>query len=276
MNRCRLLAALVLVLLTQAARADKGKQTDVPDVGIDQRLNEQVPLDLVFRDEDGKEVRLGDCLGGKPTILVLAYYRCPMLCTQVLNGLVDGLRGVPFDIGNQFNVVTVSFDARETYPLAAAKKANYVEQYGRPNAAVGWHFLTGEQEAIDRLAQAVGFRYQYDSKHDQFAHGSGIMVLTPQGKLARYFYGISYNPRDLRFALVDASENKVGSPVDKLLLLCYHYDPATGKYTTEAMSFVRLSGLLTLLILGAFLLVSFRRDWLKSRKTEVTAISAVK
>src|SRR5262249_5353897 len=157
-------------------------------------------------------------------ILVLAYYRCPMLCNQVLNGLVDGLRGVRFDPGEEFQVVTVSFDAREKPELAAAKKASYVESYGRPTAAGGWHFLTGAQESIDRLTQAVGFRYVYDQKQDQFAHASGIMLLTPQGKIARYFYGIRYPSRDLRLALVEASQGKIGSPVDQVLLFCYHYD----------------------------------------------------
>jgi protein SCO1/2 len=255
-----MMAALATALLVGTARAeDEGLPPALRGVGIDQRLDEQVPLDLQFRDEAGQTVRLGDCLGGKPAILVLAYYRCPMLCTQVLNGLVDGLRGVPFSIAEQFNVVTVSFDARETPELAAAKKASYVEEYGRPRAAAGWHFLTGEQASIDCLTQAVGFRYRYDPAQDQFAHASCILVLTPQGRVARYFYGIRYPPRDLRLGLVEASASKIGSPVDQVLLFCYHYDPATGKYTAAAMSFVRLGGALTLAVLAGALLLAWRR-----------------
>jgi protein SCO1/2 len=235
------------------------------EVGITQRLGAQVPLDLTFRDEDGHTVRLGDCCGGKPTVLVLAYFRCPMLCTQVLNGLTDALRGVKFTIGKEFNVVTVSFDAREGPALARAKKASYVEDYGRPGAAAGWHFLTGEQESIDELARAVGFRYQYDPKKDQFAHGSGIMVLTPQGRVARYFYGIRHTPRDLRLGLVEASHNKIGSPADQILLLCYQYDPHGGKYTPVAMNLVRLGGVVTLLVLASTVGLYWWREWRRGR-----------
>jgi protein SCO1/2 len=261
-------AALLLIVAATnpgVAWADSSLSAPVRDVGIDQRLNEQVPLDLSFRDERGHIVRLSDFCDGKPIILVLAYYRCPMLCTQVLNGLVDGLRGVPFGAGAQFHVVIVSFDPREGPELAAAKKASYIESYGRPGAESGWHFLTGEQDAIDRLTQAVGFRYVYDPKQDQFAHASGIVVLTPSGKIARYFYGIRFPARDLRLALVEASEGKVGSPVDQILLLCYHYDPASGKYTPAVMGLVRAAGAFTLLLLGAFLGKAWHRDWRKRR-----------
>jgi protein SCO1/2 len=202
---------------------------------------------------------------GKPTILVLAYYRCPMLCTQVLNGLVHGLKGVPFNVGDKFNVVTVSFDAREKPELAARKKSTYVEDYGRPRADQGWHFLTGEQPAIDALADAVGFRYRYDKDRDQFAHASGIMILTPQGRVSRYFYGIDFGPVDLRLGLVDASEKKIGSPVDRVLLLCYGYDPNSGKYTPLAMSLLRFGAALTLLGLGAGVGLAWRREWRRGR-----------
>jgi protein SCO1 len=267
MKRSSLLVLLMMAAVPGRLRAQDPMPAILRDVGIDQRLNEQVPRDLVFRDEAGRTVRLGDYFDDKPVILVLAYYRCPMLCNQVLNGLVDGLRGVPLAMGEQFRVVTVSFDAREKPELAAAKKANYAESYGRGGAADGWHFLTGEPESIDRLTRAVGFRYAYDAKQDQFAHASGIMVLTPKGKIARYFYGIRYPPRDLRLALVEASEGKVGSPVDQVLLLCFDYDGTTGKYTLAVMRLVRLGGILTLLIVGTYLGCGWYRDWRKRRKT---------
>jgi protein SCO1/2 len=248
---------ILLPVLAGLAVTPVWAQSSLPpvlrQVAFDQRLNEQVPLDLVFQDETGASVKLEDYFGSKPVILVLAYYRCPMLCTEVLNGLVRALMDVTFDVGREFNVVTVSFDSRETPELAAAKKKTYLERYGRAGAAEGWHFLTGGEESIVRLTEAVGFRYTYDARHDQFAHASGIMILTPQGKIARYFYDISYPPRDLRFGLVEASENKIGSPVDRILLYCFHYDPSEGKYGAAIMNIVRLGGALTVLLLGTFL-----------------------
>jgi protein SCO1/2 len=248
---------ILLPVLAGLAVTPVWAQSSLPpvlrQVAFDQRLNEQVPLDLVFQDETGTQVQLGDYFGKKPVILVLAYYRCPRLCTEVLNGLVRALMDVTFDVGREFNVVTVSFDSRETPDLAAAKKKTYLERYGRAGAAEGWHFLTGGEESIVRLTEAVGFRYTYDARHDQFAHASGIMILTPQGKIARYFYDISYPPRDLRFGLVEASENKIGSPVDRILLYCFHYDPSEGKYGAAIMNIVRLGGALTVLLLGTFL-----------------------
>jgi protein SCO1/2 len=227
------------------------------EVGFDQRLDEQVPLDLAFKDEAGRPVRLGDYFDGKPVILVLAYYRCPMLCTEVLNGLVRSLLDIPFDVGKEFNIVTVSFDARENdLPgLAAAKKKTYVERYGRPGAADGWHFLTGEQAAIDALTKAVGFRYTYDARHDQFAHASGILVLTPTGRVSRYFYDVTFSPRDLRLGLVEAAANKIGSPVDLVLLFCFHYDPTEGKYGVVVMNLVRLGGVTTVVVLVTLIVV---------------------
>jgi protein SCO1/2 len=259
---------LAIFLTAAAARADSPPTVELNKVGIDQRLNETVPLDLIFRDEVGHAVRLGDYFQGRPVILVLAYYRCPMLCTQVLNGLTDALRGVPLQMGSDFQVVTVSFDAREQPELAAAKKASYVAGYGRLGAADGWHFLTGEQAAIDRLARAVGFRYQYDARLDQFAHASGVTVLTPDGKIARYFFGLNYPPRDLRLTLVEASAGKIGSPVDRVLLLCYHYDPATGKYTPAVMNLVRFGGGLTLAVLALL----FGRAWFHRRRVEPATV----
>ncbi len=256
----RLLAVAVLLLAVAPLRAEPVLPKSLQKVGFDQKLNQQVPLDLPFVDETGKAVKLGDYFDGKPVILVLAYYRCPMLCTQVLNGLVQGMLDMPFTVGKEFRVVTVSFDPREKPPLAAAKKKTYVERYGRPGAADGWHFLTGEADAIQRLTRAVGFRYDYDERNDQFAHASGIMVLTPHGKISRYFYDISFSGRDLRLGLVEASENKIGSPVDQVLLYCFHYDPKEGKYGATIMNFVRLGGVLTLVGLGTFLTVMWRQE----------------
>ncbi len=265
----KLLPWLLLPLLAApAARADDRLPPSLQGVGFDQRLNEQVPLDAEFRDEAGQTVKLGDYFGDKPVILVLAYYRCPMLCTQVLNGLVRALLDVPLDVGRDFNVVTVSFDPRETPELAAAKKKTYLERYGRPGAEEGWHFLTGEQEPITRLTQAVGFRYRYDARNDQFAHASGIMVLTPSGKIARYFYDISYSPRDLRLGLVEASQGRIGSATDQVLLFCFHYDPAEGKYGAAVMNIVRAGGVLTVLAIGGFLIVLWRQERRKARQTK--------
>jgi protein SCO1/2 len=229
-------------------------------VGIDQRLNEQIPLDAVFKDERGQDVRLGQYFNGKPVVLSLVYYSCPMLCNQVLNGMMGSFRQVSFNIGEQFEVVTVSFDPRETPELAAAKKSTYIKAYNRPGADASWHFLTGDEANIKRLTEAVGFRYVWDEQTNQFAHASGIMLLTPEGKLARYFYGIEYPPRDLRLGLVEASQNKIGTPVDALMLYCYHYDPATGKYGAIVMNIVRLAGGVTLFLIVGMILVLRKRS----------------
>jgi len=230
-------------------------------VGIDQKLDRQVPLDLTFRDEAGRTVPLSSFFSGrKPVILALVYYQCPMLCTMILNGVESSLKAVSFDPGRDFEVLSVSFDPKDTPQLAASKKQMYLRRYGRPGTANGWHFLTGDEANIQALTSAVGFRYKYDAASGQFAHASGIMVLTPQGRLSRYLYGVEYAPRDVRLALVEASENKIGSPVDQLLLFCYHYDPATGKYGAIAINFVRFAGLAFTLICGFFLIAAWRRD----------------
>ena len=230
------------------------------DVGIDQRLDEQIPLDLSFRDERGKAVKLSDYFHSKPVIVSLVYYRCPMLCTQVLNGMVETFKILKFTAGAEFEVVTVSIDPSEQPELAAEKKEQYVEEYGRNGVANGWHFLTGDSASVSQLAKAVGFRYVYDPNSKQFAHGAGIMVATPRGKLARYLYGIEYGARDLQFALMEATKNKIGSPVDKILLLCYHYDPSTGKYGLMVTNLLKAGGILVVLILGSFMLINFLRD----------------
>jgi protein SCO1/2 len=230
------------------------------EVRIDQKLGAPLPLEVTFRDESGETVRLQQYFGEKPVILSFVYYECPMLCSQVLNGLLESLKTLSFDAGNQFEVVTVSFDPGETPKLAAEKKASYLKQYERAGAEDGWHFLTGDTSAIRQLTNAAGFHYKYDAATDQFAHASGIMAITPQGKIARYFYGIEYPGRDLRLALVEASENKIGSFVDQVLLYCFHYDPAVGKYGLVIMNVLRLAGIATVMALGTFIMVMFWRD----------------
>jgi len=229
-------------------------------VGIDQRLNEQLPLDLPFLDEDGKSVRLGDYFGKRPVVLSLIYYACPMLCTTAENGLLEALKQVKFDVGNQFDVLTVSFDSKDTSAAASAKKSIYVGLYGRKGAAKGWHFLTGSEASIRRLTQAVGFHYNYDPATKQFAHATGIIVLTPEGRVSRYFYGIQYPAGDLRLALVDSSNNQIGSPVDAVLLFCSHYDPAVGKYGLVISRVLQIAGAFTVLTLGTLMLVMFLRE----------------
>ncbi|HEY2828204.1 MAG TPA: SCO family protein [Pirellulales bacterium] len=267
-----LLGQLLLLPSLVLAQAGDEPPTNIIDaVGIDQRLDEQVPPELTFRDETGATVHLGDYFKSQqPIILVLAYYRCPMLCTEVLNGLVDSLHQVNFDMDRQYRVLTVSFDPQDSPELAAQKKATYAKSYARTGTEDGWHFLTGEREAINQLTRAVGFRYAYDPATGQYAHGSGIMVLTPQGKLSRYFFGIEYPVRDLRLALVESSAGKIGTPVDQLLLLCYHYDPATGKYTASAMLLVRSAGVVTMLALFFFIGRGWYRDW-KTTRTQIAA-----
>jgi protein SCO1/2 len=248
------------------------KPRDLEDVRIDQRLDESLPLDALFRDENGNEVKLGAYFGSKPVVLALVYYSCPMLCNQVLNGMTSGLDVLKaFSIGKEFEVVTVSFDARETPELARQKKETYINWYKREGAAEGWHFLTGDQSGIDRLTQAVGFHYKWDEKTTQFIHASGIMIATPDGKLARYFYGIEYAPKDLRLGLVEASAGKIGSPVDQLLLYCYHYDPASGKYGAVVMNMIRLGGVATVIAIIAMLIV-FRMRGLSARRASAGGI----
>jgi protein SCO1 len=230
------------------------------NVGIEQHLNTQIPPDLIFRDETGKSVKLGDYFGRKPLILNLVYYNCTMLCGEALAGLSSAMRLVKFDVGNQFDVITVSFDPRETPEIAAAKKIDYVKRYGRPSANQGWHFLTGQADSINALTKAVGFQYQYDEKTNQFAHATAIMVLTPEGRISRYFYGVDFPPKDLRMGLVEASQNKIGNAVDAVLLYCYHYDPQTGKYGAMVSNILRLAAGVTILLLGGLILVLWRLD----------------
>ena len=227
-------------------------------VGIEQHLNEQIPPSLVFRDETGKTVQLADYFGKKPMILNLVYYQCPMLCGEVLSGLESALRVLKFGVGKEFDVLTISFDPKETPAMAAAKKAEYLKRYGRSGAAEGWHFLTGPQDSIDALTRAAGFQYQYDPKTGQFAHATAIMVLTPQGKIAQYYYGVEFAPKDLRLGLVQASQNKIGNLVDEVLLYCYHYNPDTGKYGAIISRILKIAAGATIFFLGTFLIVMFR------------------
>src|SRR5258708_5906751 len=230
------------------------------EIGFDQHIGAFVPLDTPFRDEAGKTVRLGDYFGPRPVVMVFAYYDCPMLCTQVISGLTSGLKTLSLEPGSDFEIVTVSFDPRDTPETATAKKSVFVERYNRPAAAGAWHFLSGDQTSIDRLTKAAGFRYVWDAPTKQFAHPTGIVVLTPDGRLARYLFGIEYGPRDLRYALVQASNGRVGTAVDALLLYCYHYDPMTGRYGLVVMRAMRIAGAATVLIIGAFIFVMIRRE----------------
>jgi len=230
------------------------------DIGFDQRLGEQVPLDLVFGDEAGKAVALRDLVGKRPVILSLVYFDCPMLCGMTTDGLVRSLRALRFDVGKDFEVLSVSFDPRESPEIASAKKGPVMRQYGRAGAAAGWHFLTGSKESIDALTKAVGFRYVWDAEQKQFAHATGIVVLTPEGRVARYFFGIEYPAKDLRLGLVEASEEKIGNVVDQLLLLCYHYDPKVGRYTAAVTSLVRGAAVATLAAAVGLVVVLLRRE----------------
>jgi len=230
-------------------------------VSIAQKLGAQIPLDTMLRDEEGKVVRLKEFFNhGRPVLLNFVYYRCPMLCPMVLEGTTESLTHLKFDIGKEFDVVTISIDPRDQPKSAAEMKEKYIRRYGRLDSADNWHFLTAHETAIKTITNAVGFEYAYDSRTDQFAHGAALLVLTPEGKTSRYFYGFEYKPRDLRLAIVEASAGKIGTPVDQFLLLCFHYDPATGKYSRNAMMFARAGGVTTMLVLGGAIFVMIRKE----------------
>jgi protein SCO1/2 len=245
------------------------------EIGFDQRIGGALPLDAVFRDETGQPVRLGRYFGSRPVVLSLVYYDCPMLCTLVVNGLASALGVLTLEPHRDFEIVTVSFNPADTPAHAAAKKAMYLERYRRTGAAEGWHFLTGDPQSIARLTKAAGFRYAWDAATNQFAHPSGIIVLTPEGRLARYLFGIEYGPRDLRFALVEASSGRVGSRVDALLLFCYHYDPATGRYGLVIMRVIRLAGAATVLALATFIVVMVRREHVDGPASAASVVTKV-
>jgi protein SCO1/2 len=237
-------------------------------------LESQVDLDLEFTESTGERVRFGDLLDGRPTVLALVYYDCPMLCTLELNGLLKAMRAIDISAGDDYRVVTVSFDPREGPELAAQKKEQYVQQYvhagfyDREKLEQGWRFLVGDQEAIEKLAAAVGFRYRFDEAAGLYRHASGIVTLTPGGKVSRYQMGVEYSARDLKFALIDASENKIGSPIDAVMLYCFHYDPTTGKYGLVVMNALRVMGALTLLLLGGFIGLSLWRERHRTRRVQ--------
>jgi protein SCO1 len=249
-----------LVVALAAITLAAAPPPDPLQVGFDQKLGGQVPLDLVFRDEEGRTVRLGDLFGGRPVILSLAYYDCPMLCGLSLQGIASSLKTLSFDAGREFEVVTVSFNPKETPAQARAKKIQSLDLYGRPGLGQGWRFLTGDAEPIRRLTEAVGFRYAWDEEQKQYAHPTGIVLLTPTGRIARYLFGVEYAPKDLRLGLVEAADNRIGTLADRLLLLCYAYDPKTGRYSGLAITLVRTGGVVTLLVLGACIAVAVRRD----------------
>src|SRR5207302_1088674 len=266
--RVSLLAAVVLVAAGAQAQlysdpkaaVPMGKPESILKVGIDQHLNQQLPLDLKFRDENGGEATLGQYFGSKPIILTMVYYTCPMLCGEVQSGLTSALQILKFDVGKEFDVISVSINPEEGPQDATAKKKQFLARYRRDGADQGWHFLTGQKPEIDALAKSVGFRYNFDPVTKQFAHATAVVVITPEGKIAQYFYGIEYAPKDLRLALVQASQNKIGNVADAVLLYCFHYDPNTGRYSAAVMNLVRLAGALTVFTVGGFVMISLRRE----------------
>ncbi len=259
----RLLRGVCAVCLSMPAVAQVMTAPDPPKVEIVQKLDNQVPMDLTFVDEQGKTVALRDLTQGKPVVLALVYYECPMLCGEVMQGMLKAFNELDFTIGNEYTVIMVSFNPKEKPELATLKKKNMLEHYKTPSAAAGWHFLTTADEGnVRKLAESVGFEYAYLPSVDQYAHASGIMLLTPEGKVSRYFYGIAYPERDLRFGLIDASQGRIGEIADKILMLCYRYDPASGSYGFVVMSAIRIGGIITVGCLGLFvstMLVQERR-----------------
>jgi protein SCO1/2 len=261
----------VLVLLSTAwafaANAQSLTEEQLLNIRFDQKLGSQVSLDLHFRDENGKVVALGDYFGQKPVVLVLGYYGCPMLCTLTYNGMVEAMNDMKWSIGNQFNVVNVSINPKETPELAAAKRKNYLKQYGRPEAAAGWHFLTGNEPEIQKLADEIGYHYAYDSSVQQYAHPSGLVILTTDGKVSKYFFGVKFSPPELYAALQDASKHNVGSPIERLVLLCFHYSPIRGKYGAVIMTTIRILGAAILAAMAWMFGAMIRRERKRSRMT---------
>ena len=253
----------------QAEKSGPASQTDaanLKDIGIDQHLDTQIPLNLQFKDENGATVSLGDYFKkGRPVILTFVYYQCPMLCSEVMNGLNSAMQVMKFSAGQEYEVVTVSIDPRDTPEMAKEKKASYLKEYNRPGAEDGWHFLTGNPDGVAALAKVSGWKYRWDPKLQQFVHAAGIMIVTPQGKLAQYYYGIEYSPKDLRLGLIEASQDRIGNLVDQVVLYCYHYDPHTGKYDAVIANILRVAGAATVMLLGGFIVLMFRRDAHASR-----------
>ncbi|MEZ5351354.1 MAG: SCO family protein [Bryobacteraceae bacterium] len=276
----KLRAASAMVLIALSARADVARVpagTEPPgqlkDVGIDQKLNSQLPMDAQFLDEEGNAIRLGQLFGKRPVVLALVYYECPMLCTMVLNGTLRAARALKLNAGADYDVVAISFDPEETPNLALRKKEEYLERYNRPGAEQGWHFLTGDAVNIKRVTEAAGFRFRRDETTRQWAHASTIMVATPEGRLAQYFFGVEYSARDLRLGLVEAAQGRIGNAVDQVLLYCFHYDPATGKYSLVIMNILRAGGAATVLGLLVFWFAQYRRGRRKQNHVELPVIS---
>jgi len=256
-----LIVVVAVMVLAAVARAhDNNKPAALRDVAFEQKLDQQLPLDLTFRDSGGQTVRLREYFGRKPVLLNFVYYRCRDLCPLLSDGLVRALRPLSFDIGKEFDVVTVSFDPTDTAEAAARAKDEYLKKYRRSGAGDGWHVLIGSPTAISQLAGAAGFRYTYDDKKNEFAHATGIVVVTPQGKISRYYYGIEFSPRDLRLGLIEAAAGKIGSPIDQLLLFCYHYDPLTGRYTMIITRMLRVAAGATVLALAGLIVFMLRRE----------------
>ena len=253
---------LVLLFAAEAAPATNGSllPPSLKGIGIEQKLEGEIPLDIIFRDESGAAVPLRTYFGSKPVLLVPVYYTCPMLCSQILNGVVAGLRPLSLKPGRDFEIVAFSFDSKDTPQTARLKMDHYAHSYSSRAGTNGWHFLTGNQKAIDALTQAIGFHYRWDDVHNMFVHASGVMLLTPQGRLARYLYGVEFEPKDLKLGLIESSQNRIGSPVDQVLLFCYHYDPKTGKYGAVVINMLRLAAGLTLGILAFVMILLWRRD----------------
>lgn len=269
--------SIILILMSfwlwPAAKLQAQENTlpkELEGIGITEHLGDKIPAGLQFVNEKGETVTLDSYIGqGRPVILNLVYYSCPMLCTLVLNGMVEGLKQVGYEPGQQFDIVSVSIDPRDTPEIAAMKKANYIKEYGRPSANMSWHFLTGQEAEIKKLTDAIGFKYRWDEQQQQYAHAAAIFILTPEGVLSRYLYGITFQPQDLRLGLLEASEGKIGSPIEKLLLFCYQYDPVGKKYALYATNVMRLGAAFTVLILGAFLGFFWRAERQKSSQGAV-------
>jgi len=261
---------LIISAFAQGEFESKDKsQDEFIEIGFKQKLNEQLPLDLVFRDDEGNKVELGKYFNqGKPVILNMVYYECPMLCNLQLNGLTDSLKKVPFNPGEDYSLIAVSFDHEETHVLAKDKKANYIKQYGRYEAEDAWHFLVGELKDIQVLADAVGFAFKYDPETDEYSHKSGVLCITPEGKISRYFPGVEYEPRDLKFGMMEASKGKIGSLADKIFLSCFSYDPETGKYNVLIHNTLKITSLLTVVAMGILLTVLFKSDLKKMKSYE--------
>ncbi len=265
---------LAMVAGGSVVRGQEVRGGSIQQVAFDQHLDAQIPPDLTFRDESGKVVRLGDYFGKKPIILSLVYYKCPLLCGLELKGLSTCLKPLKLDVGKDFDILTVSFSPTETPELAEEKKSAYIQDYGRPGASAGWHFLTGKADAIARLAEVAGFRYTYDPASQIYTHASGLLVLTPGGKISRYFFGIEYSPRDMQFALMESSAYRIGSPIARILLFCYHYDAATGKYTANVILLTRVFGVATVLVLAVSVIAMIRRERGRNSSAPVLAAQA--